>query len=425
MPGTIPAARQHLIDDIAKLARKTRGAPLPLPAFVQAYYRGVGEEDLQAARFRQRSRHRPPDTSGSAQCVAAGEPKVRVFNPELATRRLGIAAHDRRGRDRRHAVPGRLAGRRARQLPPADPVDDPPGAAHRPRPSWQVAEHGRTRKRARHHGVLAARGGAANRRSGAARSIAPEHPAHAGRRAACGFRLAGHPPAGARHRQGSECRRAGHSAPRRKGSRRVPRMARRQPLHVPRLPRIQARAHPLDGSPGTGASLRPRPAAHGRRPSASRKPTVLDGRTAAQGARSRAADRDQGQLGLHRAPRDLPRLRRHQDVRQGRPRRRRATLHRLVHVEHLQHQSARDSPAAPQGAARGGPHRRVADEPRRQGADARARDVSARRTVPVDGAGARAHDTRHRQPVRTPARAPLRAPRSVPAVLLVPAVRAA
>ena len=48
MPGTIPAARQHLIDDIAKLARKTRGAPLPLPAFVQAYYRGVGEEDLQA-----------------------------------------------------------------------------------------------------------------------------------------------------------------------------------------------------------------------------------------------------------------------------------------------------------------------------------------------------------------------------------------
>ena len=48
MPGTIPAARQHLIDDIAKLARKTRAAPLPLPAFVQAYYRGVGEEDLQA-----------------------------------------------------------------------------------------------------------------------------------------------------------------------------------------------------------------------------------------------------------------------------------------------------------------------------------------------------------------------------------------
>ena len=50
MPGTIPAARQHLIDDIAKLARKTRGAPLPLPAFVQAYYRGVAPLALEFER---------------------------------------------------------------------------------------------------------------------------------------------------------------------------------------------------------------------------------------------------------------------------------------------------------------------------------------------------------------------------------------
>ncbi len=148
--------------------------------------------------------------------------------------------------------------------------------------------------------------------------------------------------AGSGHRQGRECRRASHSPSRGKRSGRVHRVARRQPLHVPRLPRIQARAHPLGRSPGTGASFRPGPAAHGRRPSAAQ----ADGahrRTAAQGARSRAADRDQGQLRLHRAPRDLPRLRRHQDVRQGRSRRRRATLHRPVHVEHLQHQSARDS----------------------------------------------------------------------------------
>ena len=82
MPGTIPAARQHLIDDIAKLARKTRAAPLPLPAFVQAYYRGVGEEDLQAR-----------DSAAFAAAAAgalrfgavrpAGEPRVRVFNPQL------------------------------------------------------------------------------------------------------------------------------------------------------------------------------------------------------------------------------------------------------------------------------------------------------------------------------------------------------
>ena len=82
MPGTIPAARQHLIDDIAKLTRKVRGAPLPLPAFVQAYYRGVGEEDLRAR-----------DSAAFAAAAAgalsfgtvrpAGEPRVRVFNPQL------------------------------------------------------------------------------------------------------------------------------------------------------------------------------------------------------------------------------------------------------------------------------------------------------------------------------------------------------
>ena len=49
MPGTIPAARQHLIDAIAKHARKLEApqGPITLPEFVQPYYRGVGEEDLQ------------------------------------------------------------------------------------------------------------------------------------------------------------------------------------------------------------------------------------------------------------------------------------------------------------------------------------------------------------------------------------------
>ena len=47
MPGTIPAARQHLIDDIARLTRPARGAPVSLRDFVQVYYRGVGEDDLR------------------------------------------------------------------------------------------------------------------------------------------------------------------------------------------------------------------------------------------------------------------------------------------------------------------------------------------------------------------------------------------
>ena len=85
MPGTIPVARQHLIDEIASRARSRRGGKLPVPIapFVQAYYRGVDEEDLRAT------------DAGSLAAAAAGhlrfgatrkpgQPLVRVFNPTLA-----------------------------------------------------------------------------------------------------------------------------------------------------------------------------------------------------------------------------------------------------------------------------------------------------------------------------------------------------
>jgi glutamate dehydrogenase len=83
MPGTIPAARQHLIDTIAKEARGTRGAAAPLAAFVRDYYRGVDESDLRA-------------TEPAALAAAAaghlrfgatrkpGQALVRVFNPSAA-----------------------------------------------------------------------------------------------------------------------------------------------------------------------------------------------------------------------------------------------------------------------------------------------------------------------------------------------------
>jgi glutamate dehydrogenase len=85
MPGTIPAARQHLIDEIARRSRSPRAARLPvaLAGFIQAYYRGVDEEDLRT-------------TEAPALAAAAaghlrfgatrrpGQPLVRVFNPTLA-----------------------------------------------------------------------------------------------------------------------------------------------------------------------------------------------------------------------------------------------------------------------------------------------------------------------------------------------------
>jgi glutamate dehydrogenase len=81
MPGTIPAARQHLIDAIARRTRQEpKAGAIALAGFVQSYYRGVGEEDL---RFRA-----PQDFAASAarhlefgRVRRVGEPLVRVFNP--------------------------------------------------------------------------------------------------------------------------------------------------------------------------------------------------------------------------------------------------------------------------------------------------------------------------------------------------------
>ncbi len=84
MPGTIPAARQHLIDDIAKRARALRRPrqSVGLDDFIQLYYRGVDEDDLRAT-----------DAASLAAAAAGhlafgasrkpGQPRVRVFNPTL------------------------------------------------------------------------------------------------------------------------------------------------------------------------------------------------------------------------------------------------------------------------------------------------------------------------------------------------------
>ena len=84
MTGTIPAARQHILDDIAAAARRLPG-PRPvvgLSGFVREYYHGVDEDDL-----------RESDAASLAAAAAghlgfggrrkAGTPLVRVFNPTL------------------------------------------------------------------------------------------------------------------------------------------------------------------------------------------------------------------------------------------------------------------------------------------------------------------------------------------------------
>jgi glutamate dehydrogenase len=88
MPGTIPAARQQLIDAIARAARAlerkaVRGRERPavgLEAFVQPYYRGVAEEDLLLRSAEQAA----AAAAGHLRFGAVrrpGQPLARVYNP--------------------------------------------------------------------------------------------------------------------------------------------------------------------------------------------------------------------------------------------------------------------------------------------------------------------------------------------------------
>ncbi len=84
MAGSIPAVRKHLIETIAAHTRSARSrSPVPLDAFVRAYYRGVDEDDLRA---------RAPAALAAAAADhlrfgwtrRTGRPLVRVFNPTEA-----------------------------------------------------------------------------------------------------------------------------------------------------------------------------------------------------------------------------------------------------------------------------------------------------------------------------------------------------
>jgi glutamate dehydrogenase len=84
MPGTIPAARKHLIDSIAAHARSRRARKLPgsLPEFVRSYYRGVDETDLRTSEAASLA------TAAAAHLEfgavrRAGRALVRVFNPTV------------------------------------------------------------------------------------------------------------------------------------------------------------------------------------------------------------------------------------------------------------------------------------------------------------------------------------------------------
>ena len=129
---------------------------------------------------------------------------------------------------------------------------------------------------------------------------------------------------------------------------------------------------------------RHRPRHPARRPGHVRVVRPAAARPSGQGPREDPAGADQGQLARDRAPPGVPRLRRRQDVRERRGRRR-APLPRPVLQRGL-HRVADPDPAAAREGRRGAQAQRLRPaQPRRQGADGHPRDLPARRAVPHAG----------------------------------------
>ena len=130
MAGTIPAARQHLIDATAERARGHRSV---------CRRRRSSPSSIRVLPRRRRGR---PAGGGRRDARHGGDQPPRV-RPQAApwpadradlesrrgARRLVDPAHGRRGGHRRHAVPRRLAGHGAERQRPLDPADGAPRAA--------------------------------------------------------------------------------------------------------------------------------------------------------------------------------------------------------------------------------------------------------------------------------------------------------
>ena len=200
-----------------------------------------------------------------------------------------------------------------------------------------------------------------------------------------GRRLEGDARTRARHRRASSTQRPPPIPAGGTGRRpRVPALARRQPLHVPRLPAPRPRRRSTARTrcrscPARASASCARARGQGRRGELRR--------AAARGARVRAAARAAGDHQVDRAldgaPAGLSRLHRRQALRRDRQGHRRGPLPRPLHVDGLQRQSGRHPAAAAQGRRTSSRAPALAPgQPRRQGADQHPRHLSARRAVP-------------------------------------------
>ncbi len=310
--------------------------------------------------------------------------------PARRGRRLVLRAHRRPRRRRRHAVPRRLGDGRAGPPRP----HHPPARATRSSSSGATPRAGcstsstptprrcRTATPSPSRGCSSRSTGSAPRPSAGDRRRAHRRPR---RRARRGRGLAADVGAvrGGRPRPAHRPARRGR---RRRGrdERALPRLARRPPLHLPRLPRVPARRrrrHPGGaGRRGARGGARVRAGDPARRPPGTPYGALARGpRHRARAARPRP---HQGELARDRPPRRLPRLRRRADLRRAGPGDGGAALPRPAGLERLHGVDPRHPD--PRRARPGGPAPRGVQprQPLRQGPAPGHGVLPARRAAP-------------------------------------------
>ena len=374
-------------DPTAARRRRTRsrgvpGGRRPAAARVLPPHRDRGPSRARAggpARGRTgRARPRPPACRRHRQ-RRRDEPDRRVAG-------LVQRAHHRPGRHGRHAVPRRLGHRRARLARPhraprrAPAARRPPG--RRRHPGGDLRRHtGRGRVRRRHRVVDAPRG--RPRGLGGGPRGDRHQAAHRPRQRPRRRRGLEQDARAVQQHRGLAARQPTRGDPAGGGRHHgpVPRVAGRQPLHLPRLPRV----HPRRRRPGREPALsreRHRPRHPAIRPAGVRAGRPAEPVGPQEGPRAGAAHHHQGQLALDRAPGDLPRLRRRQGVRREGARHGRAAVPRHLRLQRV---CGVDPPHPDPRRARGSPagaRRLHAGQPLRQGPRAGHGELPARRAAP-------------------------------------------
>ena len=302
-------------------------------------------------------------TAPSPRTRPGARRNVHVFNPTADDDGWSTEPLGRPGRRRRHAVPRRLRRRRARRGfgPPAVHLVVHPQMTVRRNVTGELTRSARHSTAGGSDGRSRSDDGAVRRRD---RSVQLESWMHARDRprstrpsaarlterlrARCSStsatsvedwaKMRAHALTCAERPRAPTRRRGTRPGTRRARPRRFLRLARRQPLHVPRLPRVRPRVDRRAATddcapsvPGTGLGL-----LRYDRPSAGDGRLVLTPGAQPSAREPRMLDHHQGQLARHRAPRRLPRLRRASSASTPSGQvHRRAALPRPVHLDRL------------------------------------------------------------------------------------------